>query len=95
MRLARRLVECTARDRDHYGRIVAVSCLAGEDLNAWMVAQGWVLVAYRTSLTDYVSHVAGVAPDGAPARPWEPRRKRWVSGVGGGEKAPVNGEHKM
>ena len=38
MRLAGRPVECTERDRS--GRIVVVSCLAGEDLNAWMVEPG-------------------------------------------------------
>ena len=37
---------CEERDRDSYGRIVAVCQLAGQDLNAWLVAQGWAL-AYR------------------------------------------------
>ena len=54
-RIGRRRVECAERDRDHYGRIVAVCRVAGADVNAWMVDQGWA-VAYRKYSTDYVSH---------------------------------------
>ena len=54
-RLAGRPVECTERDRDRYGRIVAVCRIDGADVNAWMVEQGWA-VAYRKYSTDYVSH---------------------------------------
>ena len=52
---ATRPVECAERDRDRYGRVVAVCSIPGEDLNAWMVEQGWP-VAYRKYSTDYVSH---------------------------------------
>ena len=52
-RIGSRPVACEAKDRDRYGRVVAV-CRAGrEDLNAWMVAQGWAL-AYRQYAADYV-----------------------------------------
>ena len=54
-RIGRRLVECSERDRDRYGRIVAVCRVAGADVNAWMVSQGWA-VAYRQYSADYVSH---------------------------------------
>ena len=54
-RIARRPVQCAERDRDRYGRIVAVCRVGGADLNAWMVEQGWA-VAYRKYSTDYVSH---------------------------------------
>ena len=50
-RLAGRPVVCEERDRDRYGRIVAVCRVAGEDVNAWMVSQGWAL-AYRKYSTD-------------------------------------------
>ena len=53
-RIGRRPVECSERDRDRYGRSVAVCRVAGADLNAWMVEQGWA-VAYRKYSTDYVS----------------------------------------
>ena len=42
----RRPVECTERDRHRYGRTVGVCRVAGADVNAWMVEQGWA-VAYR------------------------------------------------
>jgi endonuclease YncB( thermonuclease family) len=48
-------VSCEARDTDRYGRIVGVCRASGEDLNAWMVAEGWAM-AYREYSTDYVNH---------------------------------------
>jgi len=53
--IGRAVVRCEPRDRDRYGRIVAVCFLAGEDLNRWMVAGGWA-VAYRKYSLDYVAH---------------------------------------
>src|SRR5882724_9290250 len=41
-------------DVDQYGRIFAVCSAGGEDLNAWMVRQGWAL-AYRHYSTAYVA----------------------------------------
>lgn len=38
--IAARPVTCEQRDVDRYGRIVATCTVAGEDLSAWMVAQG-------------------------------------------------------
>jgi endonuclease YncB( thermonuclease family) len=47
-------VRCEPKDRDVYGRTVAV-CWAGEtDLNAWMTAQGWAW-AYRQYSLVYVT----------------------------------------
>ena len=45
-RLGGRAVTCEERDRDRYGRIVAVCRQDGRDINAWLVAEGWAL-AYR------------------------------------------------
>ncbi len=45
-------VRCEERDRDRYGRIVAVCYFGCLDLNAWMVAHSWA-VAYRRYLMDY------------------------------------------
>jgi endonuclease YncB( thermonuclease family) len=44
-----RIVECEPKDLD-----VSVCFVEGEDINAWMVAQGWAL-AYRQYSRDYVS----------------------------------------
>ena len=53
-KIGRQAVECQPKDRDRYGRVVAVCRVGGEDINGWMVAQGWAL-AYRYYSTDYVS----------------------------------------
>ena len=58
---------CEERDQDRYGRIVAV-CFAGdEDINRWMVRNGWAL-AYRRYSTDYVDEES--AASGAKAGIW-------------------------
>jgi len=53
-------VECRQKDVDQYDRVVAVCLVGGEDINGWMVAQGWAL-AYRQYSTDYVSQEAGAS----------------------------------
>lgn len=52
-RIARRIISCDIRDTDTYGRSVAVCSVGVENLNAWMVANGWAL-AYRRYSQDYV-----------------------------------------
>ena len=78
-RIGGEAVTCTPRDRDRYGRIVAVCRAGGVDLNAWMVAQGWAL-AYRRYSTAYVDEErAAQAAErgvwrGRLVAPWEWRR---------------------
>ena len=45
-RIDGRSVACEERDRDRYGRIVAVCRHGGQDVNAWLVREGWA-IAYR------------------------------------------------
>jgi endonuclease YncB( thermonuclease family) len=78
-RIGNRTVSCDPRDRDRYGRLVAV-CIAGaEDLNAWMVRQGWAL-AYRRYSKDYVADEDAARQQeagmwsGTFTPPWEWRR---------------------
>jgi endonuclease YncB( thermonuclease family) len=52
-KIASHIVTCEPKDRDRYDRVVAICRAAGEDLNAWMVAQG-MAVAYRQYSIDYV-----------------------------------------
>ena len=76
---ARRPVTCEDLGRDRYKRIIAKCTVAGEDLGAWMVSNGWAL-AYRRYTLDYV----GEEDDAQAARrgiwasgfvkPWEWRR---------------------
>lgn len=48
-------MSCSGSGTDAYGRTVAVCSSGGEDLNAWMVANGWALAEYST---DYVTDEA-------------------------------------
>ena len=52
-RIGRSAVRCDARGRDRYGRLISVCLKDTEDLNRWMVANGWA-VAYRKYSLDYV-----------------------------------------
>jgi Staphylococcal nuclease homologue len=49
-RIGERTVRCRERDRDRYGRTVAVCYVGGEDLDGWMVEQGWVVAFRKYSL---------------------------------------------
>lgn len=51
-KIASRTVTCLEKDRDRYGRIVAVCSVAGLDLNRWLVGQG-LAVAYLEYSRDY------------------------------------------
>lgn len=72
-------VNCVPRDIDRYGRTVAVCSVGGDDLNAWMVSQGWAM-AYRQYSSDYVQQeiAASQAKAGIWAgqfvAPWDWRR---------------------
>ena len=78
-RIAGRAVACVSKDRDRYGRIVAV-CRAGRvDLGAWMVANGWAL-AYRRHSKAYTHEERAARNErrgvwrGRFMAPWEWRR---------------------
>ena len=86
-RIAGRSVVCAERDRDRYGRVVAVCRVGGEDINAWMVSQG-LAVAYRKYSRAYVGHerAAKAARQGLWrgdfVAPWDWRRgKRLAAAV--------------
>jgi endonuclease YncB( thermonuclease family) len=53
-RIGRATVRCEPRDMDRYGRVVAVCSANNEDLNRWMVLNGWA-VAFRRYSLDYVT----------------------------------------
>ncbi len=52
-KIGRAPIRCEQLDIDRYKRIVAVCRLGAEDLNGWMVRQGWA-IAYRQYSRDYV-----------------------------------------
>ena len=78
-RIGRRSVTCEARDTDRYGRTIAVCLQDGEDLNRWMVREGWA-VAYRQYSLDYLSDEAEAKSagrniwSGSFVMPWDWRR---------------------
>jgi endonuclease YncB( thermonuclease family) len=75
-----RTITCEEKDRDRYGRVVAICRASGEDLGAIMVREGmaWAFVRYSR---DYVSEekAARVAMLGVHAHqcdlPWEWRAR--------------------
>ena len=82
-----RTVVCEARDRDRYGRVVAVCRSRGADVNAWMVAEGWAF-AYRKYSRDYVGEEASARAAkrgvwrGDVVAPWDWRRGERLAGEG-------------
>ena len=78
-KIARRPVMCEDLGRDRYDRVIARCTVAGEDLEKWMVANGWAL-AYRRYSLDYVDEEADAQAArrgiwaGEFVRPWEWRR---------------------
>src|SRR5260221_6948258 len=78
-RIGHQTVDCVPHDVDQYGRVVAVCSAGGQDLNAWMVSQGWAL-AYRHYSTIYVAdedaaHLAGAGIwRGTFDAPWDWRK---------------------
>lgn len=78
-RIGSRPVACKEHDRDRYGRVVAVCRVAGEDVNAWMVASGWAF-AYRKYSMRYVAEEIAAKTAGRGVwrgdvvAPWDWRR---------------------
>lgn len=52
-RIGRRTVNCAVRYVDRYDRAIAVCTQDNEDLNRWLVSEGWAL-AYRRYSRDYI-----------------------------------------
>jgi endonuclease YncB( thermonuclease family) len=65
-RIAGREVRCTSSGVDAYKRTLSTCTMAGENLNAWMVQEGWALAylkyssAYRGAEEDAKSHRRGL-----------------------------------
>lgn len=79
--IGRRTVRCEEKDRDRYGRIVAVCAIGGENVNAWLVRQGHAVV-YRQYSQDFVTQEAQARAEragiwaGTFDMPWDYRRGR-------------------
>ena len=92
--IAGRPVSCTTRDRDRYGRDIAVCTISGADINAWMVANGWAL-AYRRYSRDYVLHERWAREGrlgiwrGEFVKPWDWRKGKRLDGETGSASEPA------
>ena len=81
-----RRVACKERNRDRYGRVVAVCAVAGRDLNAWMVSEGWAF-AYRQYSRAYVAEETRARAArrgiwrGEAVAPWDWRRGKRLAGA--------------
>ncbi len=69
------IVSCNVRDKDQYGRNVATCRVGSEELNSWLVSNGFA-VAYRQYSKDYI--------------PLEERAKAEQRGVWEGPFTPPN-----
>ena len=78
-------MSCEGSDTDRYGRAIGVCSSGTEDLNAWLVAQGWAL-AYRQYAEDYVSEEEEARSNrrgihrGEYIEPWNWRRGARIEG---------------
>jgi endonuclease YncB( thermonuclease family) len=59
--VGQRPVSCSQKDTDRYGRVVAVCSVSGQDLGAYMVAQGWARDYTRYSGGAYKREEAAAA----------------------------------
>ena len=78
-------MSCNGSETDRYGRVIGVCSSGGEDLNAWLVTNGWAL-AYRQYAEDYVSEEEQAQSNrrgihrGAFIEPWSWRRGGRLAG---------------
>ena len=78
-------MSCESSGADRYGREIGVCSSGGQDLNAWLVANGWAL-AYRQFSEDYVSEEEQAQANkrgihrGEFIEPWNWRRGERIDG---------------
>ena len=95
--IASREVNCISSGVDAYRRTLAICNLAGEDLNAWMVREGWAL-AYVNYSSVYVhaeedarTHQRGLW-SGAFIAPWDWRHRNKKTVILGALSVPINAQ---
>lgn len=92
-------LKCEVLDSDRYGRSVSRCSLGDQDLNRWMVLQGWAL-AYRSYSTDYVDEEDTAREarrglwQGTFDPPWDLRKQNRSPAVTGSAPAPRGCEIK-
>jgi endonuclease YncB( thermonuclease family) len=95
-----REVTCAARRTDAYQRRLAVCHLGGEDVNAWMVREGWALAFVRYSKA-YVADEAAAREAqrglwrGAFIAPWDWRGRSRETIILGALSVPVSAQAQL
>jgi endonuclease YncB( thermonuclease family) len=98
--IATREIICVSSEHDVYGRELGQCSVAGEDLNGWMVRQGWAL-AYVKYSSAYVAaeetartHQRGLW-QGAFIAPWDWRHRNAKTVILGALSVPINAQASL
>jgi endonuclease YncB( thermonuclease family) len=98
--IASRIISCASRGEDRHGRMLAACAAGGENLNAWMVHEGWAL-AYVQYSREYVSDEAAARQQrkgmwaGAFIAPWDWRHRDTRTAILGALSVPVTAHGKL
>jgi endonuclease YncB( thermonuclease family) len=92
-----RIISCTPRGQDRYRRTLAICFVSGENLNAWMVREGWALAYVRYS-REYVGDEGAAREErkgmwaGAFIAPWDWRHRNERTVMLGALSVPVTAQ---
>ncbi len=95
--IAGRVIGCSSNGADVYQRSLATCSLTAENLNAWMVQQGWALAyvryssTYRQAEDDARTNRRGLW-QGAFIAPWDWRHKSNKTVILGAFSVPLNAQ---
>ena len=98
--IAGREINCTSSGIDVYRRTLAICYLANEDLNAWLVQQGWALAyvkyssAYRQVEEDARVNKRGIW-QGAFIAPWDWRHRNNKTVILGAFSVPIDAQKML
>ena len=98
--VAGREISCSASGVDAYKRILGTCRLGGEDLNGWMVQEGWALAyvkyssAYRRAEEDARARQGGLW-QGAFIAPWDWRHRNEKTEILGAYSVPLNSQRLL
>lgn len=95
--IAGKKITCSSHGIDAYRRTLATCYLASEDLNGWMVQQGWALAyvqyssAYRQVEEDARANQRGLW-QGAFIAPWDWRHRNNKTVILGARRVPIDAQ---
>jgi endonuclease YncB( thermonuclease family) len=93
-------ISCTSSGIDAYKRTLGTCRLAGEDLNGWMVQEGWALAyvkyssVYAHAEQDARTHQRGLW-QGAFIAPWDWRHRNNKTVILGAFSVPINAQSML